>query len=71
MVAAITAVPLLVSQAVLWADLRRRTNGNGPIAAEVRRVGERLARVEERVGRVEERLAAPVASASGRQRLRS
>lgn len=35
-VAGITAVPVLVASLAQWADMRKRTNGAGPIAAELK-----------------------------------
>lgn len=62
-VAGITALPVLVASLAQWRDMRRRTNGSGPLAGELREIKanqaqhtERLVRIEERVGRTEERV---------------
>lgn len=62
-VAGITALPVLVASLAQWRDMRRRTNGSGPLAGELREIKasqvqhtERLVRIEDRVGRAEERL---------------
>lgn len=62
-VAGITALPVLVASLAQWRDMRKRTNGAGPIAAELKAIQEgqaqhteRLVRIEERVGRTEERV---------------
>lgn len=49
----VTAGVLLVAQ---WLDLRKRTNGSGPLAKKLDEHGERLGRMEERSARTEERL---------------
>lgn len=49
----VTAGVLLAAQ---WLDLRKRTNGSGPLAKKLDEHGERLGRIEERVGRTEERM---------------
>jgi hypothetical protein len=62
-VAGISSLPLLIAQALSWRDMRRRTNGSGPLAGELREIKdgqsqhtERLVRIEDRVGRTEERV---------------
>jgi hypothetical protein len=39
-----------------WLDLRKRTNGSGPLAKKLDEHGERLGRIEDRSARTEERL---------------
>lgn len=62
-VALVAATPVLVTSLAQWRDMRRRTNGAGPIAGELKEIKagqeqhtERLVRIEERVGRTEERV---------------
>lgn len=54
-VAGITALPLLITSLAQWRDMRKRTNGSGPLAAKLDEQGERLTRIEDRVARTEER----------------
>ncbi len=56
-VAGITALPVLVASLAQWRDMRRRTNGQGPLAAKLDEQGDRLTRIEERIARTEERSA--------------
>lgn len=42
--------------AAQWLDMRKRTNGSGPLAKKLDQHGERLGRIEERSARTEERL---------------
>jgi hypothetical protein len=42
--------------AAAWLDLRKRTNGSGPLAKKLDEQTERLVRIEDRVGRTEERV---------------
>lgn len=56
LVAAITTLPLLLASAAQWRDMRRRTNGDGPLAAKLDEQTERLVRIEDRVGRTEDRV---------------
>jgi len=63
-VAAIAAAGPTIAALAQWADMRRRTNGKGPIAAELKEIkaeqarhGERLTGIEERAARTEERTA--------------
>lgn len=55
-VAGITAVPALVASLAQWADMRRRTNGSGPLATKLDEHGQRLDRIEDRTVRTEERV---------------
>lgn len=54
-VAGITALPLLITSLAQWRDMRKRTNGTGPLAAKLDEQNERLTRIEDRVARTEER----------------
>jgi hypothetical protein len=61
--AGITAVPVLIASLAQWRDMRKRTNGSGPLAAQLRGMdakldahGERLGRIEERQARTDERV---------------
>lgn len=56
-VAGITAFPVLVASLAQWRDMRRRTNGQGPLAAKLDEHGERLTRIETRTASTEERTA--------------
>lgn len=42
LVAGIPAVPLLIGQAIAWVDMRRRTNGHGPLAGKLDRMDAKI-----------------------------
>lgn len=54
--ATITALPVLLASLAQWRDMRRRTNGQGPLAAKLDEQTERLVRIEDRVARTEDRV---------------
>lgn len=53
--AAVGAVAPTIAALASWRDMRKRTNGAGPLAAKLDEQNERLTRIEDRVARTEER----------------
>lgn len=54
---AVAGVVAGLTLAGAWLDLRRRTNGKGPIAESVNKLADRIEQQGERLGRIEDRQA--------------